>query len=272
MGELWVETDPTFLESTQEQAKGTTSNLTRNLRQAQDIVPWLMLMIPMQETHSLSSDDQVQRLSDHLLGYSAVQTDLDTAATALMAFKRRYGPVEIVHTKGIEETLKFITPIKSFTTKFALIENGSWTLIFNDMMGQTGGVDAYAICRSSNCHAIAINQRQFHRELHYFRPEGVIRRVEVFFEGGRWIMQQDGELQEWEDAKWYKRNNISRKLTPDDVTSAFNRVTGHPPPAWGRFQSNSGIGLLRSTHEVRVPIVTYKTVNDVNLSFDSWNC
>lgn len=230
-----------------------------------------MPMIPMQETHSLSSDDQVQRLSAHLLGCSAVQTDLDTAATALAAFKSRYGPVDIVRTKGIEDTLKFIAPIKSFTTKFALIENGGWTLVFNDMMGQTGGVDAYAICRASNCNAIAINRRQFHRELHLFRPEGVIRRVEVFFEGGRWNMQQDGELQDCEDAAWYKRNKISRKLTPDDVASAFSRVTGCPPPDWRHFQSNPGIGLLRSTHEVRVPIVAYQTVNDVNSGFDERN-
>jgi hypothetical protein len=94
------------------------------------------------------------RLSEQFAGVSAVRLSLSDTVGALLPSLRRLGPVSPTNLVGINDVSDFLSPIKTFTTRFGLVECGEWTLILTDMRGENCAVQAFAISREAHCHAI----------------------------------------------------------------------------------------------------------------------
>ena len=203
-------------------------------------------------------------LSDHLKGFSAVNLDGAMTAATLKATLTRYGPVQQTGLDSFNEAIKYLLPIKSFTTRFVILGKNDWSFILCDMRDQCCYVDAYAVSRAHKCKAMGVVlQPPQRREIHVFDGGEKVRQIESLLDGDRWYFREDGMIQSFEEPAEYKRKSKNTWLSPETVNRYFERYTGLKVPEWKNFASSEIIGLERSLRDLRVKVVYFPTLVDL---------
>ena len=205
----------------------------------------------------------MESLQEHLKQFSAVSINAETAADALKQNLRKYGPVHRTIIDSFDNALRFLLPIKSFTTRFLLLELHGWTLLLTDMRGENSYVDAYAISRATNCNAIGVVLQDQRRELQVFEQGKKVRQVQSLLDVDAWYYREEGTLQPWEEPNEYTRRPKRNRLNVTALERYFETYTGFKIPSWNTAYFAKLIGLERSVHEAQVPIIHFDTAWDL---------
>lgn len=206
----------------------------------------------------------MESMRNHLRQLSAVSVRGEDAAAALSQNLRKYGPVTASKFKTIYDGLHFFIPLRSFTTRFLLLERDHWTLVLSDSKDSNSNVQAHAISRATNCNAIGIVAQSSRRELQVFEQGQTVREVQSLLDVDRWYYREQGQLQSWEDPTECRRMPKRARLSVEAVERYFKLYTGFAIPSWQTEEFTKIIGLTRSVHEVQVPIVEFETNWDVS--------
>jgi hypothetical protein len=203
------------------------------------------------------------RLSEQFSGFAAVELTTAATADALGESLRRFGPVQQAKISSLAALAAHLSPVKSFTTTYAVAEFGAWSLILTDMKGENCNVNAFAVSRAKGCRGIAVTALERRRQLHIYEQGQKVRSILSLDDEGEWYYSEEGEALEFETPSDTIAQPKSRRLPLQRVRECFEVYTGLPFPEWGRLTSISAIGVARSVHEVRVEIVRYETLNDL---------
>jgi hypothetical protein len=206
-----------------------------------------------------------EKISNHLRGFTAVRAPLSAVVAAMESSLMRWGPVQITKPSSLAEALEYLLPLKSFTTRFLVIEFGNWSLLLTDMRGENAYVDGMAVSEKLNCLGFGIFAQEERREIQVIKYGRKIRHVQSLLDSDRWYYREEGELQEFEDATDCQHRNKRDRLSVPVVGRYYQRFTGMSLPTWGSLNANSFVGLERSVHELRVPLVRFETVDDISL-------
>lgn len=202
-------------------------------------------------------------LREHLSAFSAVELPLEAAALHYVAVAGRFGPTSTVCLAGIRRGLEFLLPVKSFFTRYLLLDSGSWTLLVTDARREFCYVDAYALSRATGCRGIGVSLLPDRRRLHLFEGGNKIREVHSESDPDRWYYREVGQLQECEDPREYTKRRKSDRLTPEAVAGCWRRFTGQALPRWETMADTPMIGVERSTAEVTRAIISYEMAIDL---------
>lgn len=123
---------------------------------------------------------------EHVKGFSAVNLPADTAATALEEFLLKYGVVEKHLLADFNDALGYLSPIKSFTTRYVVVGLGEWSILLTDMREANCYVEAFAVSRAKQCNAIGLFMQTERRELHVFEKGQKIRQIQSLRDGAKW--------------------------------------------------------------------------------------
>jgi hypothetical protein len=205
----------------------------------------------------------MESLKEHLKQFSAVSVNVEAATEALEQTLRKYGPVHRTVINSFNNALKFLLPIKSFTTRFLVIGWHGWALVLTDMRGENSYVDAYAISRVTNCNAIGVVLQDKRRELQIFEQGKKVRQVQSLLDFDTWYYREEGQLQRWEDIVECTRKPKRKRLSVEALERYFEIYTGFKVPSWNTADFTELIGLERSVHEVQVPIIHFDTAWDL---------
>lgn len=199
-------------------------------------------------------------VTEHLKGFSAVNLSADLAVAALEKNLQRFGPVSRSNLADFPEALAYLVPVKSFTTRFLLMELGDWSILLTDMKGECCYVDAYAISRETQCKAIGLFLQDDRRELHLFEKGQKIRQIESLSDGDRWCFREEGPLQPFEDAAECLRRNKKDRLSTETLRDYFQAYTGLTMPDWTNASFTKIFGLACCTKGLRVAVFEFETV------------
>jgi hypothetical protein len=202
-------------------------------------------------------------MQEQLKGFTAVELSIASAKAALTDNLKRFGPVSGVSLEGIEAVIEFLAPLKSFTTRYAGIEVGTWCYLLTDMKGENCYVDGYALSRLTGCRAIGITMLPERRELQVFESGKPVREVLSLLDVDRWYFRESGNLQSFEDATENTKHRKKYRLSVAALMRYFERYTHHSVPDWKSLTLNTAIGLERSIKDVQVEIIRYKTSLDL---------
>ena len=110
----------------------------------------------------------MESVREHSRQFSAVSISADKAAAALERTLRKYGPMKKVSFSDLNQAIRYLIPLKSFTTRFVFLGLKGWTLIVTDSRDSNCSVQAYAISRITKCNAIGVVFQEDRRELQVF--------------------------------------------------------------------------------------------------------
>lgn len=201
--------------------------------------------------------------SEHLKGFSVVELPGEKALATQVEWLKRFGPVKVEHFATIGYALEFLFPVKSFTTRYLIIEIGTWTAIITDMREANCYVDAYAISRATQCRAFGITFRNEDREFHIFESGSHVRQVESSLDGDRWHYLERGPLQPFENFSETSRRRKRDRLSVDAVCQYFNAYTEMQLPNWKTLPTDQIWGIERSLKDLRVAVGQFATIRDV---------
>lgn len=199
------------------------------------------------------------KVSDQLLCFTAVELSAQQAEGHLVHQLNCFGPVKQVKLTGIHELIAFITPLKSFTTRFAGVEDTGWTFLVSDMKGESCHVDGYALSRATGCRAAGVVIWHERRELHLYEHGRKIREIQSLLDGNRWYYRETGNSLPFENAAEGSKRRKCDRLSVEILKQYFEAFTQHSIPAWKTFVHHSAFGLQRSLHELRSPVVSFPT-------------
>lgn len=203
-------------------------------------------------------------LSDHLKGFSIVGAPASQVKELLKAQLMRFGPVEEVALRDWVSASRFLTPLKSFPTRYLVLGLEAWAIVLNDMRWESSHVDILAVTKSVGCFGVTVYFREDSRQIHLVEKGQAVRSVVCYEDGGKWFFQETGKPAQFEDTEHYSRSRIRDRLTPKMVCDYFKAATGISIPlAWKECEFIDLAGLERSTQEVKVPITSWETLVDV---------
>jgi hypothetical protein len=203
-------------------------------------------------------------LSDHLKGFSIVRAPAYRVREILKAQLTRFGAVEEVSLSDWASASRFLTPLKSFPTRYLVLGLEAWTIVLNNMRWESSHVDILAVSKSGGCFGVTVYFREDSRQIHLVEKGQAVRSVVCYEDGGKWFFHETGEPAKFEDMDHYSRTRIRERLTPEMVCNYFKAATGISIPlAWKECEFIDLAGLERSTQEVKVPITSWETIIDV---------
>src|SRR5579862_2650455 len=118
-------------------------------------------------------------LSNHLRCLAAIECASTQTLGLLDSSMRRFGSTNCLSFESFAEAKSFLTPLKSFTTRFVLLGYGSWTILVSDMRNENCESDASIISATAKCRAIALRAQENRRGFHIFVSGDRIRSVET---------------------------------------------------------------------------------------------
>lgn len=203
------------------------------------------------------------RLSEQFSGFAAVEVPHAKASAALAQSLQRFGEVGETSLHGLTDVVRHLSPVKSFTTAYAVLGVGTWSIILTDMKGANCSVESLAISRVTGCSAIAVTALDQRRELHVYEGGQQLRSILSLDDDGSWYYSEDGTPCGFELEADRTLRPMSRRLAVARVREYFQAYTGMKFPAWRTLGTVDAKGLTRSIKDVRVGIVHYDTINDL---------
>lgn len=205
----------------------------------------------------------MESLAEHLKGIALVNLPAVETAEALRENLRRFGPVKLTTYRNFESALNFLLPLKSFVTRYLVLEIRDWSMVICDMNGESCFVNALAVSRMKSCIGIAGYFKETSRQFNFIR-NGKEDRAVVCYWDGRWFFHQQGEPHSFESISDYHARRKQDRLKPDRVIEYIGRATGMSmPTSWRTAPFAEIYGIERSIQDVRVPIIRYKTEADI---------
>jgi hypothetical protein len=205
----------------------------------------------------------VVRWRDQLACFALAELHLEAAISLLLQDLGRFGPVHSERLTGMAEVIRFLSPVKSFPTRYAAVALGSWTAILADKRGATCDVNAYALSRLSGCRAIAVSALASRRELHVYEGGIAVREIQSLDDGDVWFYSQSGVPLAFESRGDGELRPKSERLRAELVRRYFEAFTQLSFPDWLGLTSAAAAGIARSVHEVKVPIHEFRTIDDL---------
>lgn len=204
----------------------------------------------------------MRRLAEHLNCAAWVQVPSVAATDSLRQVLERFGPVRAFDLDGWPAVKAQLLPLKSFATRYAVLDRGDWTVVVNDRYGEMGLVDGLAISRTTGCRAIAASFRDDSRQWHSIVDGRIVRSVVCYLDGEKWFFHETGTPDACEDVTGYSKQRIRDRL-PADVVCQYVRDTTRLacPPDW--TATRRATVLQRSTKDLVVPLTTWETLDDV---------
>lgn len=196
---------------------------------------------------------------EQLRGFTAVELPLADAAGLLSQNLQRFGPVVSEPLMGVHAALAYLNPLKSFTTRFVVMECGQWVVILTDMKGSYCSTYGYALSRATGCKAFGLVALPERREIQIFSQGEKLREVDSSLDFDYWYYREVGEMQWFEDDSEYTKRRKRDRLSETAVVRYFERYTGMPFPDWQTFSSCHAVGLERSLKDLQVPVSLYET-------------
>jgi hypothetical protein len=196
---------------------------------------------------------------DQLKGFTVVNLPLAQVGTLFAEHLKTYGPVTACKLQGIHEVIGFLSPLKSFTTRFAAIQLDGWTCLLSDMEGAHCYTQGYALSRKTGCRAFGVVMLPERRELQVFEHGKEVREVQSLLDSDRWYFRESGEIQAFEANEEYAKRRKRDRLSVAALEGYFKTYTGLSVPDWKSLVTNEAVGLERSNKDARVPLIKYPT-------------
>ncbi|MBI4658218.1 MAG: hypothetical protein HY735_05100 [Verrucomicrobia bacterium] len=198
---------------------------------------------------------KVRSLSEHLCYIALAQVDSASFVQLLEGSFRRFGPVQKAVLPDNESALEFLLPLRSFTTRYLILETNGWCVCISDMIGENCFIDVYALSRQTNCAALAAEFGATQRSFRYLRNGQVQRAVNCYRDGFDWYFDQMGAPLDCEAVDRYHRQDRAERLTPDLVVHYLSRCSDIAFPLDVRHTQFSSIhGVQRSLDSLRAPL------------------
>lgn len=198
---------------------------------------------------------RVRSLSEHLCYIALAKSEVSACVQLLEGSFRRFGPVEKIVISDHGTALKFLLPLKSFTTRYLVFELNGWCLCVTDMIGESCFVDVYALSRKTLCLAVAAEFGATQRSFRFIQSGEVKRSIDCYRDGEDWFFDEMGARLEFESAERYSRPDRSERLTPDLVAHYLRQCSEIPFPLDLRNTAFASIhGIQRSLDRLRVPL------------------
>lgn len=202
------------------------------------------------------------RLTEHLQGVALVEASADQAADALTSTLQRFGPTQRSQINGWKEAKKFLLPLRSMATRYAILPVSSWTLLLSNLWLEARHVDALAISTRTGCRAVSGYFTATTRHFHSIEAGREVRSIVCYKDNGKWVFHETGRQQPFEAPALYEERRIQSRLTPEVVCVYLQEVTGIVfPPVWANLVQD-GVGIERSTKDVKVQTLTYAVEDD----------
>ncbi|MBM3837321.1 MAG: hypothetical protein FJ398_05035 [Verrucomicrobia bacterium] len=198
---------------------------------------------------------KVRSLSEHLCYIALAKSDVSACVQLLEGSFQRFGPVEKTLMSDRGAALKFLLPLKSFTTRYLVFELNGWCLCVTDMIGENCFVDVYALSRKTRCPAMAAEFGATQRSFRFMEGGEVKRSIDCYRDGSDWFFEEMGARLDFESAEHYSRPDRSERLTPDLVTRYLSQCSEIPFPLDVRKTAFASIhGIQRCLDRLRVPL------------------
>ena len=159
---------------------------------------------------------------------------------------------------NLVELAGFLTPLKTFPTRYGLLDFGTWTCLVNDMRGESCHVEGYALSRISGCRAIGVKIRLENRELHVYEGGEPVREIQSLLDGDRWYFRESGAFQWFEELSELTKKKKKEKLSVALLRTYFERYTGFQFPDWRALNTLRITGCERSLKDLKVPVIRFE--------------
>jgi hypothetical protein len=212
----------------------------------------------------------VNKLSYHLSGFSAIAQDFRQTADQMEQGLRQYGPTTRTSFTHFCALVEYLMPLKSFTTRFGTIKYRDWSLLISDMRGEYCLSDARFLSKSGSCVGMNVVALPSRREFALFDAGAKIRQVQSLDDGDRWCYREIGPLQPFEDLSECTRRPKRSRLSENAVKDCFSAITGLIWPSWTDDLFDEMIGIERSLKDIRQPVVSFETCNDLSRTDKAW--
>jgi hypothetical protein len=210
--------------------------------------------------------NEIRLVSEHLKCFSAIFMSADAVAVRLEEGLRAYGQVERVSLTGLASSVAYLLPLKSFPTRYVVLGTEEFAFLLCDMQGSNCHVNAFAISRSTGCRALCLVLQEERREFVLYEHGEKLREVQSSLDGDRWYYREEGAPQPFENPDEYRVKRQRDRLRPAVLRQYFLKYAGFSVPDWSNVRITHSFGLQRSLHELRIPVVQFRTVMDVELS------
>lgn len=198
---------------------------------------------------------RVRSLSEHFCFVALAKEEISSCVSLFESSFKRFGPVEKLAIADHGAALKFLLPLKSFTTRYLIFEIHGWCLCVSDMIGESCFVDVYALSRKTQCKALAAEFGATQRSFRFIEGGEVKRALSCYRDGDDWFFDQMGAPLDFESVERYSRLDRSERLTPDLVTHYLSQCTEIAFPLDLRTVALASIhGVQRSLDRLRVPL------------------
>lgn len=206
----------------------------------------------------------IVRLSEHFQCGSFVRADVAAVATALASEMSRFGPIETTAVSDTEEVLAFLLPATSFSSRYAVLKVGAWAAIAVNGFGNDVHSESLNLARRLGCRRAFGRWKESGRSFEVSDETGQQRCISLIDEGSRWSFFASGDPLPFEAVARCNDHRKRDRLSPAMVLKYLEVVTdGGFSGDWRPLLAGGGMGIVRSTHEVRVPIHEFETVVDI---------
>lgn len=214
-------------------------------------------------THFVRSPKE-ELLSQHLQISHLVKSSEDAANTGLERLLSRFGPVEKREFSAFKDAMDHLLPVKSFVTRYLMVQVREWVLITCDMRHSDCFSDLLNLSKSLKCEAVSAVSLDRARQFHYI-IDGVDRRiVHCYEDGNRWVFFEKGAPLECEQVATYTLKRKPERFKTEDVWRCMNFVTGIDFPInWIELRDRRAVTLERSLQDLKASVELYETKWDL---------
>lgn len=186
-----------------------------------------------------------------------VEARVEPAVQALESTLQKFGPTQRSRMTGWAEVKQYLLPLRSLPTRYALLPVSSWTILLTNLWLEARHVDALSISSRIGCRAVSAYLAATTRHFHLMESGREIRDVVCYKDNGKWVFHATGTAQPFEALALYEERRIQSRLTPELVGAYLQAVTGLRFPLVWAEAVQGGVGVERSTRDVKVEILTY---------------
>lgn len=198
---------------------------------------------------------RVQSLTEHFRYIALAKQSSAVCVEFLEQSFRRFGPVQTERFENVASALPSFLPLKSFTTRYLILEAGAWCLCVTDMIGESCFVDVCALSKTTRCVGLAGEFGELRRSFCLMENGEVRRSISCYRDGAQWFFEQMGAPLDFEMVEHYARRERSERLAPEVVAFYLTCASEISFPI--NFQNvkfTSVAGVRRSLEKLRVPL------------------
>jgi hypothetical protein len=174
----------------------------------------------------------VRLLSDKLRDLVAFRAPLASVEAVVAADLAKYGPLERVELKSLQDTISYLSPVSTAANRHVLGRLSSeWTMILNNGFHASGGLYRYS--RNLGCVGIEAGWSPSGSVLIVMEAGRELRGITCIKNGNRWEFFARGSPLPFEELSFYAAKSERKRFPPELAARYVQRLTGIEwPPSW----------------------------------------